>query len=40
MMSQAEPVRTHPRECDKAGIMVNTGEIPGGCIVYKNNNFG
>ena len=27
------PVRMHSMECDEAGIMSDTGEIPGGCII-------
>jgi len=33
-------VRMHSRKTDKAGILYNTGEIPGGCIVFGGGNDG
>jgi len=34
-MKQDNPDRMHSRESDKAGIMSDTGEIPGGCIILQ-----
>ncbi len=34
-MESNKPVRMHHRENDKAGIMSDTKEIPGGCIANK-----
>lgn len=32
-MEQDKPVRMHSGKCDKTGIMSDTGEIPGGCML-------
>lgn len=39
-VSQANPVRMRSRECDKAGIALNTGEISRGLHFDLTNYFG